>query len=143
MSPKGIRETVRRWLALPRVVRRALLRAWVMGAVCAGGLHILNYERTLSIVRRMSRSYELRLDQFAWIVNAASGRVPGAKCLVRAMVAEALLSASGHPAEICFGVSKEGGFGAHAWVEVEGQTVIGGNADRPYERLTPRGANTA
>jgi len=138
-----IRETARRWLELDWTARRALLHAWTMGVVCTLALRWLSYERVRQIMRRMSVRYDMEIGKIAWTVNAGVSRAPGAKCLARAMVGEALLRASGQAAEICIGVSAQGRFGAHAWVEVGGRAVIGGEADRDYERLLPRGAGTA
>jgi transglutaminase-like putative cysteine protease len=108
-----------------------------MGTVCVGALAVLKYERVLRAMRRMGVRYEFSVEEIAWIVNAALARVPGAKCLARALVAESILRASGHAARICIGVSMEGSFGAHAWVEIGGRAVVGGAADREYERLIP------
>lgn len=111
-----------------------------MGAVCVGSLAALKYDQARRVVRRMGMICDFGVDQIAWTVNAALARVPGAKCLARALVAESILRASGYAAQVCIGVSMEGGFGAHAWVEIDGKAVVGGAADREYERLLPLGA---
>ena len=61
-------------------------------------------------------------------IDAASRYVPGATCLVRALAAETLLRKYGHDACLRIGVSKNSSqvLLAHAWVESEGQVVIGG-----------------
>lgn len=52
--------------------------------------------------------------------------VPGATCLVQAIAAQELLAESGHSSQIFFGVTRgANGLCAHAWVEVEGDVVVG------------------
>ncbi len=53
--------------------------------------------------------------------------VPRATCLPQALAAESLLTRGGLPAELQIGVKKtpEGKLLAHAWVESEGQIVVG------------------
>jgi hypothetical protein len=53
--------------------------------------------------------------------------VPGATCLSQALAAQTLFLRQGYPAELHIGVAKNetGQLEAHAWVESEGQVVIG------------------
>lgn len=46
-------------------------------------------------------------------VDSAARFVPGATCLARSLAARSL----GHPSSVLLGVSREGGFSAHAWIE--------------------------
>jgi len=74
------------------------------------------------------------VEKIAWAVELASRYVP-ATCLSRALAAQVLLTRRGHPALLHFGVAKEAGqFSAHAWLESEGQVVVGGHE---LERYTP------
>lgn len=82
----------------------------------------------------------LSSGEIAWAAAAGAGRAPGAKCLAIALVGEAMLRAAGYEAELCIGVSTREGFKAHAWVELDGRTVIGATAEGAYERLEPVGA---
>jgi hypothetical protein len=76
------------------------------------------------------------IERIAWAVSAASRRVPGATCLVSALALQRLLSRDGHPSVLHIGVAKrEQRFAAHAWVEVEGRTLIGEVEDNDYARL--------
>jgi hypothetical protein len=57
---------------------------------------------------------------------------------VNALVAEAMLTHYGHPVELRIGVSRNSGtFAAHAWVERDGEIVIGGpeSVVRQYKPL--------
>lgn len=50
-----------------------------------------------------------------------------AVCLPQALAARALLARRGVVSRVYFGVARDGGvLSAHAWLEVDGQTVVGG-----------------
>ncbi len=71
-------------------------------------------------------------EQIVWSVEAASCRIPFAEnCLVKALVAHILLKEAGYPATLHIGVAKKDAesFQAHAWIESEGQVVIGAPED--------------
>jgi hypothetical protein len=68
------------------------------------------------------------VDKVIWAVSIASHYMPGGvKCLARALVTQILLHRYGYPADLHIGVTKgEGGqLEAHAWVESQGQIVMG------------------
>jgi hypothetical protein len=70
--------------------------------------------------------------RIVWAVELASRYVP-ATCLSRALSAQVLLARRGYPVLLHFGAVKEDGrFLAHAWLESEGQVVIGGHVLEPY-----------
>lgn len=76
-------------------------------------------------------------ETITWCVAAASRFVPGATCLVQAMVAQRLLLRAGYPAELKIGVTKgeHGSFAAHAWLVSEGEIVIGRDEMRRYSEM--------
>jgi hypothetical protein len=66
--------------------------------------------------------------QVAWAVKVAADYLPGEyKCLPRAYAAHVLLAHHGHRSEVRVGVARDpqGKVEAHAWVECQGNTVIG------------------
>ncbi len=65
------------------------------------------------------------LGVVVWAVTIAGRYVPGATCLVQALVAERVLKRAGHPALLRIGVSNQPGFRAHAWVESNGKVLLG------------------
>jgi len=69
------------------------------------------------------------VGRLVWAVRAASGRIPAASCLTQSLALHCLLARAGHRAEVRIGVTMEGGFGAHAWVEYAGQPLL----SRPEE----------
>jgi hypothetical protein len=57
-------------------------------------------------------------------------------CLPQALVAELLLLAAGHDAELKFGVrAPQPHFEAHAWVVSDGRIVVGGREAALYSQL--------
>jgi hypothetical protein len=70
-------------------------------------------------------------------VAAAARFVPRSTCLIQAVAAHRLLRRGGSPAVLCLGVLRDpgAGFHAHAWVESEGQVLIGGGAVEGFTRL--------
>jgi len=66
------------------------------------------------------------LDELRWALLAAARRLPGTKCLARALALQALMARAGMPARLCIGVTKDSGgvLEAHAWVLHEGAPVF-------------------
>lgn len=76
-------------------------------------------------------------EKIAWAVATASRIVPrGGNCLVRALATGVVLNRHGYSSELKIGVMKPvgGGFEAHAWLESEGQVLIG---DFQLDRYVP------
>jgi hypothetical protein len=72
-----------------------------------------------------------------WAVERARRAVPGTTCLTRALAAGWMLRRRGQPARVVIGVAMASGtLEAHAWLELGGTVIIGGEAgvDR-YARL--------
>ncbi|MDY6781432.1 MAG: lasso peptide biosynthesis B2 protein [Cyanobacteriota bacterium] len=68
------------------------------------------------------------VETVVWAIEVASRYIPGgARCLARALAASALLSRQGYPSQLRIGVAKDevGQLEAHAWVELEGQAIVG------------------
>ena len=77
------------------------------------------------------------LRQLVWAVIAAGRFVPGGKgCLPQALVAEILLKRHGFPVELKIGVARAAGrgFQAHAWVENQGEILVG-RAEAPRYKV--------
>jgi hypothetical protein len=78
-----------------------------------------------------SHLVQVPVERLAWVVQAASRRIPAASCLTQSLALQFLLSRSGHASSIRIGVAKdpESGFQAHAWVDCGGQIML----NRPEE----------
>ena len=69
------------------------------------------------------------LDELVRFVTLGSRCSPvGSTCLTVALVAQALLKRHGYESRFCIGVrrSEDRAFAAHAWLEREGQVIVGG-----------------
>jgi len=73
----------------------------------------------------------------AWAVRAVSRYVPSATCLAQALTLQALLSREGICSDLAIGVARgdESGIAAHAWLEVDGSVIIGGEERDRYTRM--------
>jgi hypothetical protein len=68
--------------------------------------------------------------QLVWAVRTAAAYIPRATCLTQVFAAKYQLERSGRRGRIHIGVAKDNGqFLAHAWLECEGKTVLGGGGD--------------
>ena len=117
-----------------------------MGVLCRLSLVVFSYQRVRALLRRVAALVSMQGisdQQIIWAVEAGLARVPGARCLARALVLEALLPAAGREPEVCLGVAVEGGFRAHAWVEMNGAAVLGAPQPGEYVRLMPVGGGPA
>lgn len=67
------------------------------------------------------------IKRVARSVKSCSRFIPYATCLTQALATRLLLRMDGQPCDLKIGVEKDRDekFGAHAWIEVDGQIVIG------------------
>jgi Transglutaminase-like superfamily len=79
-----------------------------------------------------------RLRFIAGNVSKVSRYVPRATCLTQAIAAMVLLKQYSYPAALCIGVARNtaGEFEAHAWIESNGNIVIGGSKIDLYTRYS-------
>jgi hypothetical protein len=99
---------------------------------------IVRCVRRISVDTGVERpSPRFHLTTIVWAVESVSARIPRATCLTQAISAKLLLRWSGLRSELCLGVacSPEGALRAHAWLEREGRTILGGTAARTMVRL--------
>ncbi|MGH7935039.1 MAG: lasso peptide biosynthesis B2 protein [Candidatus Binataceae bacterium] len=144
-----------RWLtklyALDRSERRLLIRAAVTVTAVRAALVVMPFDRmrrrwTLPTGDRRGDELAPRpaAANIAWAVAAGSRIVPGGRnCLVRAFATRALLSRYGYPSVVRIGAAKmeAGQFRAHAWLESDGNVLIGDLELSEY--LPLRGPNSA
>ena len=136
---------VRKWLSLPRVKQQLLFKsALLLGAVRVGlailPIHtLLRMQAYLSSRRAwMHEGSTSSPEQIGWAVSVVGRHVPGTRtCLVQALAVHALLRCSGLFPLLCIGVARTSGrpLQAHAWVEHQGQIVIGGGVQSTYAPL--------
>ncbi|NEO14256.1 MAG: lasso peptide biosynthesis B2 protein [Moorea sp. SIO4G2] len=136
---------LRKFLSLTHTERQLFIKAFVLLALVRLGMWLLPFktlQRLLAIISQGNavglRRYSPTTDQIVEAVNRSSCYLPGnPKCLARALTTQTLMSQCRYSAELRIGVAKgeQGQFEAHAWVESQGQIVIGDLTD--LSRFTP------
>lgn len=126
---------LRKFLNLDFSDRLLLVVTFTLLAVIRLGLWLLPFSTWHRLwFYLMPAQLKLRLAQPAsvgqviWAVSVASHYMPGSvKCLARALVTQILLHRYGYPADLHIGVAKgeAGQLEAHAWVESQGEIVMG------------------
>lgn len=83
------------------------------------------------------------LDRMAWSVRRTANMVPMATCLTRAQALQIMLARRGLSTDLILGVARSASkdFLAHAWIEKDGQILIGGSEHRigTYSKLKTYG----
>ena len=118
---------------LPLSEKRLVLGAVLTSALVRTLLHACNLSGTRRLLYMLvplsqAGQREHEASRIVWAAEAAGDIIPGSTCLVKALVAQALLRRYGHPATLCIGAGRTdtGGFEAHAWLEDSGSVLIGG-----------------
>ncbi len=136
-----------KFLSLTQGDRFLLLSAVLLLLAVRLGLWLLPFQMLRRFLERLSQvnperqdvgeqqGCTLTTDTIVWAVDIASHYMPGGvKCLARALTTQVLMSRYGYSPELRIGVAKgeRGQLEAHAWVENQGQVVIGylGNLSR-------------
>lgn len=144
-----MKKTVQRLRERTGRERRAAARAALLIWTIQAGLALLPFRHVLRVVHRAARPAgppgKLAADpsQFdrelaVWSVEAAGRRLLSRNpCLPKALAVLVLFRRAGAEAQLRLGVAREGDapVRAHAWVESEGEVVIGG--DVPLDEYTP------
>jgi len=113
-----------RWLLLRAFV--AVASAWVTVRLSPPSVVLRKVSEDIPLLSPRKPQTTARIG---WAITVAARYIPGSKCLVQAIAGRNLLARYGFLGAIHIGVAKDSKnwLSAHAWVEVEGQTVIGGN----------------
>ena len=98
---------------------------------------VLRWTEAKARVPRAANAASYSSSVIARAVRRASHAVPDATCLTQALAARVLLARYGHSAVVRIGVRRDtlGAFKAHAWTEVGGVPVIGGEEIDSYTPL--------
>ena len=120
--------------------RPALLGSAVFRlAIASAGLRLLSFRRMQAFVNartaRQQRERRYSPEEMAQALERGSRFVPGSTCLVQALAGQWLLQHEGYAPQLRIGVSKAEGFAAHAWLELDGNVVLGGPEESA--RFTP------
>jgi hypothetical protein len=89
--------------------------------------------------QRSNTSASQTPEHIARMVAAVAARVPRASCLTQALAAMLLLARYGYPATLRVGVAKneDGTLRAHAWLESNGRTLLGGPDSGAFVHFPP------
>jgi Transglutaminase-like superfamily len=130
---------IRKFMRLRSDERKLLVRAGITLATFRAALWLLPWSAVLRMLENEPADFEgFTVDRLAWAVRNASRVVPRSTCLTQALALQYLLSRAGRLSSIHIGVAKErnGGFKAHAWVEHNGETILGSSGEvAQYSRL--------
>jgi hypothetical protein len=128
--------TCRKLFALPSGRKRLLFQATALTLAARAMLPVARLRRTraaMGVLARLAPSgaapeANASRTEIEWAFRAVLSRM-GGTCLMNALAAEALFAQHGHPVLLRIGVAHEsGGFAAHAWLEQDGEIVVGGPA---------------
>ena len=127
-------------LALSTRERLLVAEAAVLLVGVGAAVRVVAYTRVRALLGSMPAPLlggEATPEDVGWAVDAADGATPGDRsCLVRALVAEAMLERRGYDTTLRFGVDDAGAdVEAHAWLESGGGVVVGGRNREEYTRL--------
>lgn len=104
---------------------KALLFMWIIRVM----LWLFSFHRMEQIVKGFSRVKPVSstpLPKITWAVQVMGRFVPRSTCLVRALSGQILLARYGYSSLVKIGVSRsKGEFEAHAWLENDGEVVLG------------------
>ncbi len=138
---------LRKFVALSSQCRILLCKALVLIGLIRVGLWMIPFrrlnpliQRVIAQVSRQEPSDVISVSNVVWAIEAASYYFPGKpKCLARALTTQILLNHYGHACELRIGVAKTEteGFVAHAWIERDGQVLIGGDYNLSSLTLLP------
>lgn len=138
---------LRKFLALSVQCRILLGKALILIGLIRVGLWMIPFRRfnpliqgVITRTRRQEPSNIISVSDVIWAIETASYYFPGKpKCLARALTTQVLLNHYGHTCELRIGVAKTEteGFVAHAWIERDGQVLIGGDYNLSSLTLLP------
>jgi hypothetical protein len=121
--------------------RILLLMTFILMATIRLGLWLLPFRLLLKLHTKMmylipkaSNPKQVSLANIIAYINLSTRYMPGgAKCLARALTTQILMHRYNHLGELRLGVAKSttGNLEAHAWIEHQGQVIIGNLEDLP------------
>jgi transglutaminase superfamily protein len=131
-------------LALSKRERTLLVEALFLLVFARIGLRTMPFVTLKHILSKLAtnraRTGDIVCDnrvrsQILWAVATAGRQVPLAStCLTRALAVQVLLARSGDQSDLRIGVTRDsnGKFLAHAWLEKQGDILIGGDCSNDF-----------
>lgn len=138
-------ERVHKFFQLPPGERLILAQAWGLFLIVDLALRILPFTRLLSLSQKIALKGKddpalalcLPVSRLSWLVEVAGRYTPlTATCLKKALVLSWLLGRRGAQTALRIGVARhEGRLKAHAWLDHDGQVILGHHEGEHYEPL--------
>jgi hypothetical protein len=134
---------LRKFFLLPVKERQILVKAFFLLIIIRLGLWLLPFRKLQRTLERLfqypvtSNRQSPSPEKFSWAVSAVSQFVPAATCLAQALTLQVLLSREGIHSDLAIGVARDDakGISAHAWLEIDGTVIIGGQERDRYTQL--------
>ena len=134
---------LRKFFSLPVQEQHILVKAFFLLIMIRLGLWMLPFRTLQKILERLfhypvtSNWQSLSPEKVSWAVSTVSWYVPSSTCLAQALTLQALLSREGIHSDLAIGVARDDvtGITAHAWLEIDGTVIIGGQERDRYTRL--------
>jgi hypothetical protein len=123
---------INRFLALASADRRLLCEALLTVALIRAGLWVLPlrfiHGRLVRVGSIAAGRRSVDVERLSRAVRIAATRVPAASCLTQALALQALVRRRGLASRVHVGFRLEpsGQLGGHAWLESDGEVLIGG-----------------
>lgn len=116
------------------------LEAGVFVGCAVVGLRLASVSWTRALFDRLYRRRQtsqagVTPAHLAKAVRVVSRGIPGATCLAQSLALQAMLTRRGYPAQLHLGVATSPEFEAHAWIECNGVTLLGGPNLQRYAPL--------
>jgi len=137
---------LRKFAQLSKPERHLLIEAFMLIGTIKLTLMMLPFKTVRRLLNKaISAAQEAQpadpsfIRMAVWSVDVASSYVPRTKtCLPRALTVQMLLGRRGYPVQLHLGVARDemGGLKGHAWVEYQGQAIIGGEQELAFIPLS-------
>ncbi|MBW4616713.1 MAG: lasso peptide biosynthesis B2 protein [Desmonostoc vinosum HA7617-LM4] len=128
-----------KFIVLDYQTKKLLINTFMLLVLVRIGLWLLPFKTVQQLLSNLNHTkpkfrekYHISIDKIVWAVEVSSHYMPGGvKCLARALTGQVFMSRHGYTSNLCIGVAKSeaGELKAHAWLENQGQVVIGNVAD--------------
>ena len=139
-------ESVRNFFRLPFRKKRLIIEAAIFMLFTDLGLHLTSFQKLQSFYQHIFRPKKVRSQtnfpdksEIAWAIETTGQKLfEDDTCLVIALAGQSLLNYYGIPAKLLLGclLGDEKTIFAHAWVESDGEVLIGGT-EREISKYTP------
>jgi hypothetical protein len=138
---------INRFLILSFEEKRLVVETSILLSVVTAGLYLLPFKSFMKQIGRLEKKrkgvIKLRKfdsDKILWAVRRVSRYIPHARCLSQAITVKIMLINHIDPVQLRIGLKKshDDGILAHAWLEQQGNIIIGNLADlHKYHILEP------